>query len=211
MKIEMFQHLQKISMRTLTQQVLIYTNTVILCHNKGHWKWYMIAETTGAYNSYRDEQEQMIHICQMYRTSSKPFPLHNQPPQTFEPLQATLQQKESTRSSLPITLCSWVNIRVIQTGIKLYSLVVLSTIPSLKQIGSQVSQHRTMLNIYFIKSCQQSSLPWILWPPPPPEPRQINFIQTDSKNFWESGHRMFLIYHTNGTLNEGQGQTDIKM
>ena len=34
--------------------------------------------------------------------------------------------------------------------------------PSLKQTGSQASWHRTMLIVYVMKSCQQSSLPWIL-------------------------------------------------
>ena len=49
-------------------------------------------------------------------------------------------------------LRSWVNIKVIQTRIKLYSLTVFSIIPSLKQISSQVSWHMKMLNVYFIKS-----------------------------------------------------------
>ena len=42
------------------------------------------------------------------------------------------------------------------------SLVVLSITPSLQQIGSQVSWHMTMLNVCFIKSHLQSSLPRIL-------------------------------------------------
>ena len=37
-----------------------------------------------------------------------------------------------------------------------------STIPSLKQIGSGMSLHRVMLNVHFIKSRLQGSLPWIL-------------------------------------------------
>ena len=52
-----------------------------------------------------------------------------------------------------------VNTKVIQTGIKLQSLVMPSIRPRLKQIGLHVSRHRTMLTVSFIKSCQQSSLP----------------------------------------------------
>ena len=97
-----------------------------------------------------------------YRTSSQSSPLHNQPSWTFKLLHATFQQNDSTNYSFSMTLWPWVNIKIIQTGIKLRSLVVSSIIPSLKQIGLQVSWHRLMLNISFTKSCQQSSFPWIL-------------------------------------------------
>ena len=105
---------------------------------------------------------QTIHIHHTYRTSSQASSLHNQPSRTFELLHATFQQRNSTSSSFPVTLWPWVNIRVIQTRIKLYTLVAFSIIPALKHIDLQVSWHMTKLNIYYIKSCQQSSLPWIL-------------------------------------------------
>ena len=38
---------------------------------------------------------------------------------------------------------------------------MFSTMPNLKQIGKQVSWHMTMLNVYFRKSRQLSSLPWL--------------------------------------------------
>ena len=75
--------------------------------------------------------------------------LHNQPSCTFELLQATLQHSEWTCSSFSLTLWPWVNIKVIRNGIKLQSLEMLSIIPSLKQISSQISEHTTMLNVYF--------------------------------------------------------------
>ena len=42
---------------------------------------------------------------------------HNQPSWTFELLHATLQQNDCTNYSFPVTLWSWINIMVIQTGI----------------------------------------------------------------------------------------------
>ena len=53
----------------------------------------------------------------------------------------------------------WVNIQAIQIGIKLQSVVVFRIMPSMKQIDLQLSCHIMMLNTYFIKSPQQSSLP----------------------------------------------------
>ena len=79
----------------------------------------------------------------------------------LELLHATLQQNEWASSSFLLTMCPWVNIKVIQIATKLLSLVVFSIKLCLKQISSQVFWHRMMLNI-FIKSCQKSSLPWIL-------------------------------------------------
>ena len=52
------------------------------------------------------------------------------------------------------------NIKVTKAEIKLKSLVMSSIIPSFKQIGSQVSRHKII--VYFTKSCQQRSLPWIV-------------------------------------------------
>ena len=92
-------------------------------------------------------------ICHTYRTSSQSSSLHNQPSQTFELLHATLRQNDCTSYSFPlnpVTLSenkgnsNWnqtvqLKIKVIQIGIKLYSLIVFNTIPSLKQFGSQMS------------------------------------------------------------------------
>ena len=62
-------------------------------------------------------------------------------------------------SSNPVTLSEH---QGHSTGIKLYSLAVFSITASVKQIGSQVSQHMTMQNIYFIKWSQHWSLFWTL-------------------------------------------------
>ena len=105
----------------------------------------------------------MIYIRHTYRTSSQSSSLHNQPSWTSELLHSTLQQNTCTSLTFPVTLWPWVNIKIIQIGIKLLSLIVFSTIPSLKQTTSQVSWYITTLNIYFIKSRQLSSLPWILF------------------------------------------------
>ena len=53
---------------------------------------------------------------------------------------ATLQQNDCISSTFPVQLRPSVNIKVIQTGIKLYSLEVFSIIPSLKQIASSLKQ-----------------------------------------------------------------------
>ena len=82
----------------------------------------------------RGANAQMIHICHTYRTSSQSSPLHNQPLQIFELLYATLQQHDCTSSSFPITLLPWENIKVIQTGIKLWRLVVFRIISSLNKL-----------------------------------------------------------------------------
>ena len=55
----------------------------------------------------RSANAQMIHVCHTYRTSSQSYPLHNQPSQAFQLLQATLQQNDCTSSSFianPVTL-----------------------------------------------------------------------------------------------------------
>ena len=76
----------------------------------------------------------------------------------------------TTASSFPVILWPWMNIKVIQTGIKLQSLVVFSILRCLKQ----TSQHTMMLNIWnkrpntqcytymFKKSCQKTSTSWIV-------------------------------------------------
>ena len=71
---------------------------------------------------------------------------------TCELLHTTLQQNDRTSSSFPVTLRPWVKINVIQTGITLYSLVVFSIIPRLKQVMSwhTTMLNTTMLNTYFI-------------------------------------------------------------
>ena len=96
-----------------------------------------------------------FHIRHTYRTPPQSFPLDNQPSLSFEMLHATLQQNDYNKLS-----CN-THLALTSRSLKLesvYSLVVFSTITSLKQIGSQVYRHRAMLNACFIK-CQQSSLP----------------------------------------------------
>ena len=111
---------------------------------------------------------------------------------------------------------SWVTIKVIETGIKLYSLVVFSIIPSLKQISSHVSLHITMLNVYFIKSHQQSSLPWILiilvqnnfttsFNKPPGWGNILSLIQIDNQICEKMDTKVFDFIHKTVTLNSGQG------
>ena len=88
---------------------------------------------------------------------------HNQPSWTYELLQPTLQQNDCSSSSFPMILWPWVKTKVIQTGNKLQSLVFSSIIPSSKQISSQVSQQRMMVNAsYKITSAQLSPLNVIL-------------------------------------------------
>ena len=101
-------------------------------------------------NKARRANAKMIYICHTYRTSSQSSPFHNQSSLEFELLHATFQQNDCTSSSIPTTLWPWVNVQVIQTGIKLWNLVI-SIIPSLEQINSHVSWHMMMLNVYFIK------------------------------------------------------------
>ena len=93
-----------------------------------------------------------LDIHHSYRTTSKSSSLHNQLSQTSELLHATLQDNDCTSSYFPTTLWAVVNIKVIQTAIKLKSSVVFSIIPKLKQIGLQVSWHMMMLNAYLMKS-----------------------------------------------------------
>ena len=113
------------------------------------------------------------------------------------------------------------NIRVIQTGIKQQSLQVSSIIPSLKQIGSQVSWHMTILNICLIASHQQSSLPWIMlvqnkfhmsFNKPTGCGNILKFHPNRYLNLWENGHQnfRFLIYLWRW-IKVKVIQTDIKM
>ena len=65
-----------------------------------------------------------------------------------------------TRSSFPRDPVKFSgHINVIQAEIKLYSLVVSSIIPRLRKITSQVSRHKTLSIVHFIKSRQQNHLP----------------------------------------------------
>ena len=71
----------------------------------------------------------------------------------------TLQQTNWTCSSFPLMLSTWVNVKVIHTGIKLQSLVVPSILPSLKQIC--VRMHTNVKGTACkILSCKDSSLLW---------------------------------------------------
>ena len=70
----------------------------------------------------------LIHIPHTYRTSLLSSPLQSPPSQKFGLLLATLQQKHCLRFGfLPLTR---VKVKVIQTGIKLKSSAVSSTISS---------------------------------------------------------------------------------
>ena len=93
---------------------------------------------------------------------------------------------------------------------KLYSLIVFSIIPNLKQIGFRLYWHVTMSNVYFLKWRQQTSLPWILlaqkinkW-----HKLQINqqvlatYLILKFARIWTC---KFLICYATRTLNEGQG------
>ena len=75
----------------------------------------------------RRANAQTIHT---HRTSSQSSSLHNQPSWKFELLPTTLWQNDCISSSCLVTLWPWENIKVIQNGIKLQSLVVFSTIQS---------------------------------------------------------------------------------
>ena len=67
----------------------------------------------------RRANAQMIHIRHTYRTFSQSSSLHNQSSLwTFELLHTTLQQKDCTSASFPVTLWPYVNNKVIQTGMK---------------------------------------------------------------------------------------------
>ena len=77
---------------------------------------------------------------------------------TFELLHTILQHNDCTSSSFPVTMWPWVNIRVIETAARLQWSVVPSAIPSLKPIGSQISWHRTMWNVYFTKKITLAEL-----------------------------------------------------
>ena len=103
----------------------------------------------------------MIHIRHMCRISLQSSPLHYQPLQKLGLLHSTLQQNNCTRSSFFITVWPWERDRVIQTAIKLKSLVMPSVIPCLKDIGSEVSGRRPTVKAYSTKSTLWSSFPWI--------------------------------------------------
>ena len=68
---------------------------------------------------------QMVHICHTYRILHS-SPLHNQPSQASELLHTILKQNACSSSSFPVILLPWVNIKVIQTGIKLYLMCLAS-------------------------------------------------------------------------------------
>ena len=103
--------------------------------------------------------------------------------------------KRMHNSSFNVILWPWVNIKVIQSGIQSLSLVISSIIPSLKQISSQVSRHRTM---YLVRSHMHSSLPWILLVQNKlcTELQQTSrlcphteFHPNELQHLWENGHR----------------------
>ena len=75
--------------------------------------------------------------------------------------------------------------------------------PSLKQIAWQVSWH-TMFNRYFIKSCQQSSLPWIIllqnkfsmsFHISTGCGSRLNFIQTDTQIYKKMDTKVYDFSH----------------
>ena len=84
------------------------------------------------------KEEQMIkRSCSPYLPISLNLSLlHTQPLQMFGLLYATLQQNDCTRYCFLVTLWPWVKVMIIQTCIKLYSLVMSSVIASLKPICS---------------------------------------------------------------------------
>ena len=93
---------------------------------------------------------------------------------------------------------------------------MFTIMPSLKQISSQVSQHRTILNAYFIKSRQQSSLTLILlvqtkismnFNKSTACGNRLNFMQLTA-NLPKKWTQVLLLSHPLVTLNEaieGQG------
>ena len=132
---------------------------------------------------------QILHICHTCMTSSQSANLHIQPSRTFELLYLTLQKNDCTSSRFHVTLWLWVNTKLIQTGIKVYSLAVLSIVPSLKQIGSQVFPHRLRIKVYFINHVSRDFFPWTLlvqknfsmsFSKPTSCGNRLSFIQTDT-------------------------------
>ena len=135
---------------------------------------------------------------------SSPFP--NQPLWTSELLHATFQQSDCTSTTFPVTLCPWVNIKINQTGIKLYSLVLSKNMPSLKQNSSQVSWHRTMLIIRVLSlECYLYKInqAWPLINKRTGWGNILNFIHIDCK-ISEKMDSKTIVSHTSVTLNESQ-------
>ena len=86
----------------------------------------------------------MIYVRHTGLLHSRLYFITNHPEQI-----TTLQQNDCKTSRFPVTLWPWANIKFIQTGIKLSSLVVSSIIEGLKQIDSQVFRKRTLLIVLF--------------------------------------------------------------
>ena len=93
----------------------------------------------------------MIHIFYTNRTSLELSPFHNQSSQMFWLLHATSPQSAQVLS-FPVILWPWMKNKVIQIAIILWSFVICSFRPSLKEIGSQVSLPRPVLKAYSINS-----------------------------------------------------------
>ena len=93
------------------------------------------------------------------------------------------------------------------------TLVVSCMLPGLKQLSSQVSQHRTILSMYLINSYQHSSLPEnslyninLAWTSTSKQVLHHSEFHTNRlRNFGENGHQSFSISHTTVTFDEGQG------
>ena len=75
------------------------------------------------------------------------------------------RENEHQRFWFLIQLWLLLNFKVIQTDIKMYSLVVPITIPRFKQTGLQMSEYKStwgFLFVFLTKSNKYGSLPWIL-------------------------------------------------
>ena len=96
-------------------------------HATKHSTWLVLLETKEQTITRRaNAQRSIFVILTGLLHQSQSSSLNNQPSWTFELIRTTLPQNDYTSSNFPVTLWSWVNIKVVQIGIKLYSVVVSS-------------------------------------------------------------------------------------